>query len=68
MSNSLNIDLKGKVVLVQVETGEVRSFLCEDGFGCSPNTNGRKIFGKDYISGERGIISGDDVIKLAHGE
>ena len=43
--NALNKNLKGKTVWVK-KNGELRAFICESGFGCSPNTNGRKIFGK----------------------
>ncbi len=40
MANKLNQELKGKIVSVRG-----RTFKCLDGFGCSPSTNGAKIFG-----------------------
>lgn len=45
-------DLKGKVVKVE---GQANTFTCESGFGCSPKTNGSKIFGK-WSNGESGVI------------
>jgi len=40
MANNLGINLKDKKVIAR---GKV--FECKDGFGCSPETSGSKIFG-----------------------
>lgn len=45
MANKLNIELKDRVVIARG-----KKFLCKDGFGCSPETNGCKILG--YFLGE----------------
>ncbi len=76
MSNSKNMDLKGKRVIVDGQyllDGKDKEFMCEDGFGCSPDTSGRKIYGKwlNYLDGfnfttESGCINGEwvkEVIK-----
>lgn len=68
MSNALNIELKGKTVIMKslsgTKAGDMR-FLCEDGFGCSPNTNGTKIFGRWLTDGTKGVVNGYTVEKLA---
>jgi len=67
MANKLNIELKGKVVEVRG-----KSFKCLDGFGCSPTTNGCKIYGvfTDDIQLDKNgkevwdVISGYEVEKI----
>jgi len=51
--------LEGKVVLVgeKYTSDPKREFLCESGFGTSPNTSGSKIYGK-WLSD-----NSDDVIR-----
>ena len=70
MSNALNLELKGKTVLVKAEhfkegTGPIRMyFVCEDGFGCDSFTSGTKIFGHWKSDGEKGMINGYSVEKI----
>lgn len=67
MANNLQMELEGKVVLARG-----KRFLCEGGFGCSPNTNGIKIFGRfidDKTLNSKGepyteLISGYEVDSL----
>lgn len=67
MANKLNIELKGKKVIARG-----KEFLCKDGFGCSPLTNGNKIYGVwiDDIQLDRNgkevwdVISGYEVEKI----
>ncbi len=64
MSNSLRIDLKGKTVLLNksnFKEGTDLRFKCEDGFGCSPRTNGTTIYGKWVSDNLQDKISGYDV-------
>lgn len=67
MANKLNIELKDKIVIARG-----KRFLCEGGFGCSPQTSGVKIFGKfidDKTLNSKGeqyteFISGYEVEKI----
>ena len=67
MSNKLKLDLESKIVLVKKELfreGTDLRFLCEGGFGCSPLTNGTKIYGK-WVSDNTGdCIGGYDIDRL----
>ena len=70
MSNSLDMELEGKIVILdrQYYKGEndiERAFLCKDGFGCSSCTRGSAIFGKFLIDGESCRIEGFQVKRLA---
>jgi len=66
MANALNIDLKGKhVVLVGFIE---RTFFCEDGFGCYPFTRGQRIFGHWADGSKDGGVRGSDVLRLATDE
>ena len=42
MANNINAELKDRVVVVK---GHKKGFMCRDGFGCSPHTNGSSIYG-----------------------
>lgn len=44
--------LKGDVLKDQYKTPEDQLFLAESGFGCRPNSRGRKVFGKFLKDGE----------------
>ncbi len=64
MSNAINKDLEGKVVLI----ADGGLFKCETGFGCKPTTNGRRIYGH-YLTNEQvkmydGQIFGDEVVAI----
>lgn len=69
--NYLHQELKGKVVSViknhfgkEYQKDIAKGFVCEGGFGCSPNTNGESIYGRWVATNEHGKISGRDVEKL----
>jgi len=68
MGNSLNQDLRGKTVILDSSrykgNEEERKFKCENGFGCSPVTNGKAIFGHFLTDNEKARISGYDVEKI----
>lgn len=67
--NNLKIDLTNRVVLVYAKylKPEVtdRRFICEDGFGLHPQTNGEKIFGRWMDDNTEGQINGRWVESLA---
>ena len=66
MANALGIDLMGKVVVVKGDMCALdRLFECSGGFGCSPDTTGRKVFGTLLCRGTEGFVYGDDVERLA---
>jgi hypothetical protein len=69
--NYLGIDLTNKKVKViakkflpEFQEMIKGGFLCEDGFGCHPNTNGESIYGKWIATGEPDKIGGRDVESL----
>lgn len=74
MANALNMDLKGKVVLVRTPPGlpkqqdRMRMFRCEGGFGCRPWTGGTAIFGKWLYDNSDGRIDGSMVEKMVEEE
>lgn len=57
MANNLNLDLKDKKVRIR---GNKKIFLCRDGFGCSPLTNGSSIYGV-YIDDIRHDKNGKEI-------
>jgi hypothetical protein len=71
MSNALRTDLTGKTVRVATkylncmalirgkDAKPDNRFVCESGFGCSPITNGRTIYGYWLFDNERDCIRGD---------
>jgi len=66
--NYLKQDLTGKTVMVIKDHFEEKyhddiseGFVCEGGFGCSPFTNGEKIFGHWVKTKESDQLSGRDV-------
>ena len=65
MANSLNKELKGKVVLLKKENfrEEIKDlrFLCNDGFGCNPDTSGSSIYGVWVVNNNKDRVSGYDV-------
>jgi hypothetical protein len=70
MGNNLNISLEGKYVILDRgfysgETDLERMFYCVSGFGCSPETSGRAIFGHFTIDAEETRIEGYQVKRLA---
>jgi hypothetical protein len=69
MSNSLNQNILGKVVIVSAEytcgSENQRKFRCEDGFGCFSFTSGQAIFGTVVATGEKCRIEGYMIEKLA---
>lgn len=71
MSNRMNEDLTGRVVLVRKELlkeGVDNRFLCEGGFGCHPATSGTSIYGKWVADGEEDRIRGYDIEGFAKEE
>ncbi len=66
--NNLRMDLTGKTVLVLKKVLKPsitdRRFLCEAGFGCFKNTNGKQIYGKWLCDNKDGNITGYDVESL----
>lgn len=72
MANSLNIPLKGKIVLIKVgimrdeNKDEIkRAFLIDGGFGASETTRGSAIFGTFLCDNERTRLDGYDIERLA---
>jgi hypothetical protein len=72
MSNSLNIDLTGKTVVVRAEAFRAeynhlseRLFAVDGGFGAAPYTSGTAVFGTYLKDGQRARIDGNDVERLA---
>lgn len=67
--NNLNIDLHGKVVIVNSTfkgTERERRFLCEEGFGCDPGRpGGRRILGRFLVDGEKCSVAGEEVLRLS---
>lgn len=68
--NNLKIDLTGKYVILdrkhyRGETDIERMFFCTGGFGCSPQTIGRAIFGHFTIDAEETRVEGYQVKRLA---
>ncbi len=66
--NSLDIDLKDKIVIVKSKcfkgTEKERRFKCLKGFGCSPATTGTAVWGRFLIDGEECRIEGTQIEKL----
>jgi hypothetical protein len=69
MANNLDIELEGKVVILDKKyfkgSDIERAFLCEDGFGCSSFTRGNAIIGKFLIDGEKCRVEGYQVKRIA---
>ncbi len=69
MANALKQELAGKTVILSRKyykgTEEDRAFVCEDGFGVSPNTGGTAIFGHFVKDGEKCRVEGYEIEKLA---
>lgn len=70
--NSLNMDLHGKVVVLEkkymrLEYQDVKSrlFRCEHGFGCSSFTDGTALVGIFLADGETARMEGYMVERLA---
>ncbi len=65
------MDLTGKVLVVSpywlkdsYKTPDFQLFLAETGFGCSPTTAGRKVFGQFLYDGEQTHLSRSDFIGI----
>jgi hypothetical protein len=69
MGNNLKINLEGKYVVLdsKIFKGTVpkRVFLCKGGFGCSPSTIGKAVFGKFVSDGEKSRVEGYHISRLA---
>ena len=72
MSNALNADLTGKVVVLKPEFLKPayrdlkwRLFLVEDGFGAKPYTHGQGLFGKFVMDAESARMEGYMVERFA---
>ncbi len=69
--NYVHQELEGKVVSVNKKKFDKKyhkdieqGFMCEAGFGCSPNTNGESIYGYWIATKEQDKISGRDVLEV----
>jgi hypothetical protein len=75
MANALNIDLRGKVVVLgakyfspDYQDLKWRLHLVTGGFGASPATSGRALFCTALADGEEARYGGNMVERLATGE
>lgn len=69
------IDYKGRLLVLKptvlkesYRTSENQLFVAEGGFGCSPNSRGRKVFGKFLIDGEEANFNRDDFFGIIKDE
>ena len=69
------IDYKGRLLVLKptvlkesYRTSENQLFVAEGGFGCSPNSRGRKVFGKFLIDGEETNYNRDDFFGIIKDE
>ena len=67
MANSLNVDLTDKVVrfkpgVLKPEYAHM-TFKVSGGFGASPFTSGRALFG-EFEDGEKCRMNGEDVLEI----
>ena len=69
------IDYAGKVVVInpnlfkdQYKTPDDQLFLAEGGFGCQPNSRGRKVFGQFLKDGEQTHYQRSDIIGVLKDE
>lgn len=69
------IDYKGRLLVLKptvlkesYRTSENQLFVAEGGFGCSPNSRGRKVFGKFLIDGEETNFNRDDFFGIIKDE
>ena len=60
--------LKPTVLKESYRTSENQLFVAEGGFGCSPNSRGRKVFGKFLIDGEETNFNRDDFFGIIKDE
>ena len=72
MANSLNINLRGKIVLIKKRLMNYdnqeemkRAFLVSGGFGAEIETNGSSLFGTFLCDGERTKMDGYQIERLA---
>lgn len=72
MANRLNADLTGKVVVLdpkylssQYQALKWRLFRAEGGFGCSPETEGKAVFGTFLADGEEARMEGFMIQRFA---
>ena len=69
------INYRGKLLVLKpitlkesCRTPENQLFLAEGGFGCSPNSRGRKVFGKFLIDGEETHFNRDNFLGVIRDE
>lgn len=60
--------LKPTVLKESCRTSENQLFVAEGGFGCSPNSRGRKVFGKFLIDGEETHFNREDFFGIIKNE
>lgn len=72
MTNALKAQLQGKVVVLKASVHKAayaalpyRLFRVEGGFGTSPDTSGRAVFGVYLCDGEKARIDGYDIERFA---
>jgi hypothetical protein len=62
--NQLGIDLRKVTVILKEQyyngSESVRTFMCETGSGCSPDSNGNEIIGT-FADGEKGRIESYEI-------
>lgn len=70
--NSHTKDYTGKLLILRIDTldepcknGKYQLFVAENGFGCSPNSGGRTIFGKFLYDGESAVYERYDFLGIA---
>ena len=49
-------ELSGRVIMVEGGIDPVGAFRCDGGFGCSPTSNGGKVYGQYIASGEKTYV------------
>ena len=69
------LDYTGKIVVInpyifkdEYKTPEDQLFLAESGFGCSPDSRGRKVFGQFLNDGEKTHYQRSDIIGILKDE
>ena len=64
--NHLNLNLKDMTVIMDKKhyKDKTNEFICKSGFGCSPNTNGTKIFGRWLSDNTEDCVRGEFVKAL----
>ena len=67
-NNVVGVELTGKKVILSSKyykgTDEQRTFLCKDGFGCSPGLLGTAVFGEFMVDGEKARVDRYEIEKV----